>query len=222
MDDHPSIVWSNALEKLIAEEGERCAGLSQLHAMAERKYNKYNNLIQIPVLIFSTISGTASIGSQTLFGDNPMSSVGIGLLSIITAIISSLGTFFAFAKRNEGHRISCLQYHKLSKEISIELSLPRNERQKADILLKNIRAVIERLSEVSPAIDLSLIEQFNQKYKNMTAKKPEIANGIDKISVYIKDENPGHSEKEPGHNFEGGNDAVREEAYRQTTSEITT
>jgi hypothetical protein len=209
MEEHPSIVWSDALEKLIAEEGERCAGLSHLHAMAERKYNKYNNLIQIPVLIFSTVSGTASIGSQTLFGDNPMSSVGIGLLSIITAIISSLGTFFAFAKRNEGHRISTLQYHKLSKEIAIELSLPRNERQDANILLKNIRSVIERLSEVSPAIDIGIIENFNKKFPNMTAKKPEIANGIDKINIFNTEKISIHikDEKEPGDNFEGGNDA---------------
>ena len=67
-DEHPDIHWSNQLEDLIAGEAEKCRGLSWIHQHAEQIASARNNLIQIPVIVLSTLCGTASVSSSTLFG----------------------------------------------------------------------------------------------------------------------------------------------------------
>jgi hypothetical protein len=77
--DDPKIEWSSQLEDIIAQEGEKCRGLSWLHTRGEALTSKYNTCVQVPVIILSTLAGTASVGSQTLFGGSSVSSTAIGL-----------------------------------------------------------------------------------------------------------------------------------------------
>jgi hypothetical protein len=184
-EEHP-IEWSSQLEDIIGKEGERCAGLAWLHTKAEIETSTYNTYVQVPVIILSTLAGTASVGSATLFGGSTSASgIGIGLVSIGVGILNTLGGFFAFAKRSESHRIAHLNYSKLATKITIELSLPRQERMKAEILLTYLRETMERLAETTPNCPLNIIKQFNDKYKD--EKKialPVEVNGIHKIEIY--------------------------------------
>ena len=186
MDEEHPIGWSAQLEDIIAKEGERCSGLAWLHTKAEIESSTYNTYVQVPVIILSTLAGTASVGSSTLFGGSTtISGIAIGLVSIGVGILNTLGGFFAFAKRSESHRIAHLNYSKLASKIAIELSLPRQERMKAEILLTYLRETMERLAETTPNCPVNIIQQFNDKYKN--EKKialPVEVNGIHKIEVY--------------------------------------
>ena len=184
-EEHP-IGWSSQLEDIIAQEGERCSGLAWLHTKAEIETSTYNTYVQVPVIILSTLAGTASVGSATLFGSSTSASgIAIGLVSIGVGILNTLGGFFAFAKRSESHRIAHLNYSKLASKIAIELSLPRQERMKAEILLAYLRETMERLAETTPNCPLNIIKEFNEKYKNeKQIALPVEVNGIHKIEIY--------------------------------------
>lgn len=186
-EEHP-IEWSSQLEDIIAKEGERCSGLSWLHTKAEIETSTYNSYVQVPVIILSTLAGTASVGSSTLFGNSTASGIAIGLVSIGVGILNTLGGFFAFAKRSESHRIAHLNYSKLASKIAIELSLPRQERMKAEVLLTYLRETMERLAETTPNCPVNIIKQFNDKYKNeKQIALPVEVNGIHKIQIYRQD-----------------------------------
>lgn len=185
MDEEHPIGWSAQLEDILAKEGERCAGLAWLHTKAEIETSTYNTYVQVPVIILSTLAGTASVGSATLFGSSNASGIAIGLVSIGVGILNTLGGFFAFAKRSESHRIAHLNYSKLASKIAIELSLPRQERMKAEILLTYLRETMERLAETTPNCPVNVIQQFNDKYKNeKQIALPVEVNGIHKIQIY--------------------------------------
>ena len=183
------IEWSTQLEDILAKEGERCSGLAWLHTRAEILTSRYNAYVQVPVIILSTLAGTASVGSSTLFnGDTKSASIAIGLVSIGVGVLNTLGGFFAFAKRSEAHRIAHLSYSKIASKISIELSLPRSERIKAESLLTYVRETMERLAETTPICPLSIIQQFNEKYKGeKEIALPTEVNGIHKIIIYRKE-----------------------------------
>lgn len=185
-EDEVIIEWSSQLEDILAKEGERCRGLAWLHTRAETLTSKYNAWIQVPVIILSTLCGTASVGSTTLFdGDTKSSSIAIGLVSIGVGILNTLGGFFAFAKRSEAHRIAQLSYNKLASKISIELSLPRDERMDAEVLLTHIRETMERLAETTPNCPADIITQFNHKFKDhKEIALPVEVNGIHPIKVF--------------------------------------
>jgi len=183
-EEHKQISWNPALEVLIAQEGERAAGLAWLHSKCENRYSQLNTYIALPVICLSTLNGFVSGSSSMLFNDPAASSIGVGGVSLFTAMLSTVGTFFAWAKRTEAHRISAIQYSKLSKFISIELSLPRCERMRAKDMLKMVRESTDRLMEISPLIPDIIKNQFNDKFESSkTIAKPEITNGIHKIEV---------------------------------------
>ena len=186
-DELREVEWSSQLEDILAQEGERCRGLAWLHTRAEIMTSQYNTYIQVPVIVLSTLAGTASVGSATLFGEGGSlaSSIAVGLVSIGVGILNTLGGFFAFAKRSESHRIAHLNYAKMSSKISIELSLPRDERTPAEILLGHVRETMERMAETTPNCPQQIIDLFNSKFKHDTGiALPTEVNGLHKIEVY--------------------------------------
>jgi hypothetical protein len=180
------IHWSVQLEKLIAREAEKCRGLAWIHQRAEASQNYRNNMIQIPGIVLSTIAGTASVGSSSLFGSNVSYAViAIGGVSIFVGILNTLGSYFSFAKRAEAHRIAYTQYSKLFSQISIELSLPRNERMLPPQLLKLLRDSMERLSETTPSPPTEIINQFNKEFHDVEdIAMPSETNGLEKVTIY--------------------------------------
>lgn len=182
--DH-AVSWSTQIEDLIAVEGERCLGLSKLHKRCEDLASGKNNIIQIPVIILSTLCGTASVGSSTLFGGSSFAPTIIGLVSIGVGILNTVGSYFGFAKKSEAHRIAHLQYSKLFSQLNVELSLPRAERAAADVVLGNLRDTMERLAEVTPSIPEEIISEFNKKYDSYKdIGLPIEVNGLSKIKVF--------------------------------------
>jgi AraC-like DNA-binding protein len=101
--------------------------------------------------------------------------------------MNTVGTYFAFSKRAEAHRISAIQYSKLYRFLQIELSLPQQERMTPADLLKVSRDNYERLQEISPLIPYNILEHFKEKFKQYKVSKPSEANGLEEIIIYRED-----------------------------------
>ena len=187
MGDDRDISWSSPLELLVASEGEKCRGLAWINQKAETYYSHRANAIAIPVIVLSTLAGTASVGSTSLFqGDTQISSVVIGLVSIGVGILNTISSYFSWSRKAEAHRIAFLQYSKLFSIIRVEMSLPRSERQEAETLLKQIRDGMERLAETTPSPPPSILDDFNSHFKDedKTISRPVEVNGLQKISIW--------------------------------------
>ena len=181
--------WNGQLEKVIADEAEKCLSFAWLHDRAQKFYEKLDIWINIPVIVLSTISGTAAIGSDTLFAGSSEANIGIGLISIFVGILNTLGSYFAWGKRSEGHRISNIAFNKLHNFMRIELSLPRQERLAPEEFLKLIKEQLERLQEVSPPIPDKVIKEYKLLFgEQHDISKPTICNGIDPIKVFSEAE----------------------------------
>ena len=186
------IRWNSQIERIIAEQGERALCYCWLHNNSEKLYSAYYNYIALPTIILSTVAGTASIGSQTLFDDPVISSVSIGTISLVVGVLNTVSTHFGWAKRSEAHRQTGVAYSKIHRFILVELSLPRSERMQAGDMLKIVREQIDRLQETSPQIPDSVILKFKRTFGETTPdlSKPEITNGLDPIIVYVEGSSP--------------------------------
>ena len=187
MNEDRDIHWSTPLELLVASEGEKCRGLAWINQKAEVYYSHRANAIAIPVIVLSTLAGTASVGSTSLFGnETQISSIVIGLVSIGVGILNTISSYFAWSRKAESHRIAYLQYSKLFSIIRVEMSLPRSERQEAEILLKQIRDGMERLAETTPSPPPSILEEFNKHFKDedKTISRPIEVNGLQKVLIW--------------------------------------
>ena len=183
-DKEIDITWTDSLEQLIAHEAERCSGLSWLHGECEKYFSVHTNWIALPVIILSTVNGFLSGSSETIFSNQTISSIGIGVVSLFTGVLSTLGSYFAWAKRTEAHRISAIQYQKISRFLTIELSLPKKERIQAKDILKITREQIERLMEISPAVPEKILLKYRLRFKDSEdVAHPDVIQGLHKVYI---------------------------------------
>lgn len=187
MDDAiaKDIGWTSQLEALFAGTGEKAHCFSWLHKRAEEMFSRKTVFIDLPVIILSTLNGAVSVGSSSLFGDSGFASVGVGCVALLTAILSTIGSYFSWARRAEAHKISALNYAKLYRFVTIELSLPRNERMTPANFLKYIKAEYDRLSEISPLVPPTIVDMFRKRFSHITdITFPEECNGLHAIDIY--------------------------------------
>ncbi len=176
------IVYTDEIEALIKSLGEKALALSWLHTRSEKRYSYMNNFLAIPAIVLSTITGAGSIG----FGAISDVSYIMGGISIVVSIISTLNSYFAFAKRGEAHRITSVSYNKLYLQISIELSLPRKKRLNVKEFMKSVSEQIVRLNEIQPPIPDNVIKDFKITFKDYYGTNisiPECCNGLVDIKI---------------------------------------
>ena len=188
-DSNTNLSWHSQLERVISDEGERCLCFSWLHDKSQKMFSKLNTMISIPVIIMSTLAGSASIGSANMNGGDGAAGVSIGAVSLMVGVLNTISSYFGWAKRSEAHRIAAVTYEKVYRFILIELAVPREQRMMARDMLKVVRDQCDRLQETSPQIPDQVIAEFRKRFADSTpdVKKPEITNGLDPIFVYSVD-----------------------------------
>lgn len=182
-----TIEWNSRLEKYFADTGEKAHGLSWLHKKAQERYSNLKNYSDLPVIILGVLNGSVSIGSQSLFGDSPFASVAVGIIALITAILSTISSYFKWAARSEAHRIAALQYSKLYRFLAVQCSLPRHERMTPAELLKYTKDAYDRMAEVAPLVPPEVVSLFKKKFDKPefdSLSKPEETNGLEHIEIY--------------------------------------
>lgn len=188
-----AVSWNYQLELILSQEGERALCYSWLHNNSQKRYTRMDTYITLPTILLSTLSGSASIGSASIFpGLSGIASLSIGCLSLSVGVLNTVSSYFGWGKRSEAHKAAAMTYSKIHRFIMIELSLPRTERMAAKDMLKIMRDQLDRLMETSPQIPDAVIEMFREKFYKTTPNitKPEITNGLDPIHIYREDMTP--------------------------------
>lgn len=193
-----AIHWTEMLEEYFASTGEKAHCLSWCHKRAEAMYSNRKTLIDLPVIVISGVTGFLSAGSTSMFSDPKSSSIALGVASLFVSILNTAGSYYGWAKRAEGHRISAIHYARLYRFISVELALPREERMQPNDFLKYVKDQYDRLQEISPLLPPEVIREFQTKFADeKEISKPEEANGLEKITVYRTDIPPSANARSP-------------------------
>jgi hypothetical protein len=189
MSELEGVSWTERLEEYFASSAEKAHCLSVLHKQAESLYSGRKTFIELPVIVGSAVIGFLNAGSTTMFQDPKIASIALGVGSLVVSVLQTINTYFSWAKRAEGHRIASIQYSRLYRFLSIEMSLPRGERLPPSDLLKQTKDTYDRLQEISPLLPVRVLREFRAKYdKETEISKPEEANGLERVLVY--QENP--------------------------------
>lgn len=169
-------IWNDSEVELLKRWGEVSSSYRFLHDRAFRIFQLRNYCFTIPVIVLSTISGTASF-SISSFPVNlqvyvPMV---IGGINIFVGIVQTIAQFLRISELAESHRVASTAYGKFSRNIATELSLPPNNRTYNGIdFVQMCRAEMDRLLEQSPIIPMNLLSDFdrNPTFENIT--KPDV------------------------------------------------
>jgi len=170
-------IWHPQQEKILKSWGEAAACYRYMHYQAYCSYKNLSMKFTIPLIIVSTITGTANFAQETFPPTvQPFVPSAIGGLNLITAIATTIMQFLKINELMEGHRVASVQYGKVSRTIRLELTLPLSERtQNGTNMIENMRAEYDRLIEQSPNVPKKMIESFEREFPDDNAFfKPEI------------------------------------------------
>jgi len=177
-----SIHWNESLEKLVKKEAERALALRWAHDESQRWCASWNTYLMFPSIILSTFSGAGAVGASSILPFEGSQTL-VGIVSLFVGLLQTIQNYFAFAKRSESHRIASIQYGKIHAELSLQLSLPKSERKKAEDIIEWLKSEIDKLSEISPQIPSSIKGLFHDKFKGVEVAIPTILNGLEVVEI---------------------------------------
>jgi len=185
-EEKPKIEWSREQEELLAVWADKALCYRWLHDLAEKKFTRLNNSVQIPVIVLSTLTGATNVGIDSIFPASmkQYANIGIGVVSIVTGIITTVGNFLRYAQNMEGHRVASVHWSKFHRNISVEIALHPDQRQDPVEFLMICRAELDRLVEQSPSMPEDIIEKFEYRFKDVQISKPEICNSLETTKIY--------------------------------------
>jgi hypothetical protein len=118
------------------------------------------DLFNIPLIFI-----TAVIGFITGIGlTYPYINIILGAGSVMVSILKSILAYKKLSERSENHRICSLQFSQVSKEIKLELSLRREDRQPVKQMLHIVKVKLKNLLEVAELVEDFIIEKFKTLY----------------------------------------------------------
>jgi hypothetical protein len=160
---------------------------SLLHHRAFLEYQNKNYSMAIPIIIMSTLSGTASFSINHF----PLEyqryvPLAIGGINIFVGILQTMIQFFKINEFINDHKKASIEFEKYSRNIIAELILPEHERTYSGTEFIHIcKKEIDRIIEQSPSVPLHILNNLDNIIKNDFISNNSIKNIVDE-SYYDK------------------------------------
>jgi hypothetical protein len=172
-------LWNEQHELILRQWGEAAACYRYMHHRSFLMYKKLSLRFNLPVIVLSTITGTANFAQSTLPPSiQPAAPSIIGGLNLVAGLIATIMQFLKVNELMENHRTSALGHGSLSRNIRLQLALPREERKKEGLkFVEECKATYDSLLEQCPAIPKKILMDFEKEYPiDGVFTKPEILN----------------------------------------------
>jgi hypothetical protein len=173
------VEWTVEHEQILIEWADKAMCYRWLHSRSNMLYSTLNAWYTIPVIVISTLTGTANFAQERvpLAYQNYYVMI-VGGFNILAGIITTIQQFLKITQLNEAHRVSSIAWDKFYRNIKIEIAKHPNERIHATQMLKLCKEEFDRLMETSPVIPDKIITLFKESFKKsenyIKIIKPEI------------------------------------------------
>jgi hypothetical protein len=192
------VEWTPEHEGILIEWADKAMCYRWLHSKANSMYSSLNAWYTIPVIIISTLTGTANFAQERVPLEYQSYFVMIvGAFNITAGIITTIQQFLKITQLNEAHRVSSIAWDKFYRNIKIELAKHPTERIDVKQMIKMSKEEFDRLMETSPNVPDKIITEFKYNFKSSDVfdkiVKPEICDILvptnDYRNPWFNDEN---------------------------------
>lgn len=184
--------WSKEQERLMEEWSDIAKCYRWLHDQSEKIFHSKTLWISLPVIILTTLGGTANFGIQSMFTSEDQrkyASFTIGSISLIAGLLTTVGNYLRYPQLEESHRVASITWGKFQRLIEVELSMNPNDRMDSMDFLKICRADLDRLIEQSPPIPIEAISSFEYRFGALPRlKKPDICGSLEHTQSFQSSE----------------------------------
>jgi hypothetical protein len=176
--------WKEYHENILIDWADKALCYRWLYSKSNAKYVFLRNAFTIPVIIMSTLTGTANFAIERIPKEyQSYCQVGIGSINILAGIITTIAQFLKINELCEAHRVSTIGWEKFYRNIRMELVKCPEDRTDVDYLIKSSKDEFDRLMETSPNITDDIIKKFNKTFKNKIKKNENGEEGLSKPEI---------------------------------------
>ena len=192
--------WTHEHEIVLADWADKSVCYKWLHLKSNEKYHSLHIWYTIPVIIMSTLTGTANFAQAKIPASfRNYATMIIGGINILAGIITTIQQFLKINELNESHRVASISWDKFYRRVKVELSKNPSERQSVIEFFNRCTDEYDRLMEASPMIDEDILKLFKNTFEGSFTKdsvklefkeisKPEICDTLETVkkSIYKK------------------------------------
>ena len=191
------VEWTPEHEQILIEWADKAMCYRWLHSKANAMFSSLNAWYTIPVIVISTLTGTANFAQERVpFAYQGYFSMIVGGFNILAGIITTIQQFLKITQLNEAHRVSSIAWDKFYRNIKIELAKHPSERIDVRQMIKMSKEEFDRLMETSPNVPEKIIHNFKNNFINQNIfdkiVKPEIC---DILIPTIEHRNPWYTDE---------------------------
>lgn len=180
IENFKEVIWEPHHDAIFVDWADKASCYKWLHDKSYLKYSGKRNMFTIPVIIMSTLTGTANFALERVPEEyQDICSIAIGSVNILAGIITTVGQFLKLNELTESHRTASVAWDKFHRSIRIELIKAPEERPDVNYFMKTSRDEFDRLMETCPGIDKNIVDMFRK----------QLTTGIDKSDVIRKNKN---------------------------------
>lgn len=177
--------WSDNMEKLIADWGEKAAGLRFMHSHTGGSWKKFSNNLAISSILVTSVASSISLIATSVEDEDIKNGIlyGVGGVGLVSALIQSLKKFYNAEEKAAEHASVAKQFGSFYRYITMQMNMSREDRDPADVLTVYALKEYERLQQEAPPVSGSSIKAFKDKFTNTEQAIPDVAE--DKFVIHV-------------------------------------
>jgi hypothetical protein len=174
-DNSIKVEWTTDHEIILIEWADKAMCYRWLHSRANSMFSRLNSWYTIPVIIISTLTGTANFAQERVpIQYQPYFTMIVGGFNILAGIVTTIQQFLKITQLNEAHRVASIAWDKFYRNVKIELAKHPNERMDVTQMIKIYKEEYDRLMETSPNIPDKIIRIFKKEFQESNNDMPKI------------------------------------------------
>jgi|TARA_B110000483_G_scaffold203253_1_gene245422 hypothetical protein len=177
--------WSPNMEKLIADWGEKAAGLRFMHSHSGSSWKNFGNNLAITGILVTSIASSISLVATSVEDIEIKNGIlfGVGGVGMVSALIQSFKKFYNAEEKAADHASVSKQFGSFYRYVTLQMNMSREDRDPSDVLTAYALKEYERLQQEAPPLTGDSIKAFKSKFSNKEQAIPDIAE--DKFVIHV-------------------------------------
>ena len=182
--------WSENMEVLMKQWGEKAAGLRFMHAHSGGIWKKFSNQLSITGIVVTGVASTVSLIATSVSDENTKNGIlmGVGGVGLLSTLIQSFKKFYNAEEKAADHASVSKQFGSFYRYMVLQMGMSREDRDPADVLSAWALKEYERLQQEAPPIGGSSVALFKKKFTDPNQCIPDVAEDKFVITVFKKPE----------------------------------
>jgi hypothetical protein len=178
--------WTDNMENLMKQWGEKAAGLRFMHAHSGGQWKGFADKLAITGIVVTGVASTMSLIATSVEDPSVKDGIlfGVGGIGLVSTLVQSFKKFYNAEEKAADHGSVSKQFGSFYRYMTLQLGMSREDRDPADVLSTWALKEYERLQQEAPNLSGKSVTLFKKTFTNENQAIPDVAEDEFVIKVY--------------------------------------